>query len=148
MEITKESLVPNIKKQLVEYTYKIVGCMHTVYKEMAAGLPEPIFQECLQLCLTEQGFTSHREYRHNPTFHGNVLSAHVKLDLMVEGSRGNIVIECKSIQHLTDKERMQLFGYLRATEFPIGILVNFGTFPKAEIERYYFDRKKNLIYAF
>ena len=141
-------LTEDLRKQLVDYTYKIVGCMHTVYKEVATGLPEPIFQECLEIALSEQGFVTHREYQHSPVFHGVTLSSHIRLDFIVEGARGNVIIECKSIQNLTDRERMQLFGYMRATEFPIGILVNFGSFPKAEIERYYFDRKKNLISAF
>lgn len=142
------TLDTTLKSQLVDYTYEIVGCMHSVYKEIAAGLPEPIFQECLQITLQEKGYTSHREYKHQPTYHGKMLSSHVKLDIMVEGNKGNVIIECKSINCLTDKERMQIFGYMRATQFPIGLLVNFGTFPKAEIERYYFDRKNNQIFAF
>lgn len=35
-------------------------------------------------------------------------------------------------------EHYQTFGYLRATKFPIGILVNFGAERRAQIERYYF----------
>lgn len=36
------------------------------------------------------------------------------------------------------KEQYQTFGYLRGSSFPIAILVNFGTWPKAQIERYYY----------
>ena len=67
---------------------------------------------------------------------------------MIPLERGNIVIECKSISKITEKERFQAFGYLRATLFPIAILVNFGTWPKAQIERYYFDRKNMIVHAF
>lgn len=68
------------------------------------------------------------------------------LDLMMPMNRGNVIIECKSIKELSSRERYQTFGYLRATEFPIAILVNFGSWPKAEIERYYY--KDGVIRAF
>ena len=60
------------------------------------------------------------------------------MDMVVMMPRGNVIIECKSIKTITDKEQFQTFGYLRGTLFPIAILVNFGTWPKAQIERYYF----------
>jgi len=49
---------------------------------------------------------------------------------------------------LGDRERYQLYGYLRGTGFPIGILVNFGSWPKAEIERYYYNPTTKEIRAF
>ena len=60
------------------------------------------------------------------------------MDMAVMMPRGNVIIECKSIKAITDKEQFQTFGYLRDTSFPIAILVNFGTWPKAQIERYYY----------
>ena len=62
------------------------------------------------------------------------------MDLVVESPMGNIIIECKALTQLTEKEHYQTFGYLRATGWPIAILVNFGTERRAQIERYYFDQ--------
>ncbi len=70
------------------------------------------------------------------------------MDILVPTPTCNVVVECKAIARLTEKERLQLFGYLRGTEFPIGLLVNFGTYPKAQIERYYYDKNTNTIKAF
>lgn len=67
---------------------------------------------------------------------------------MVERSRGNIIVEAKAIEVLTKKERSQLFGYMVGTGFPIGLLVNFATYPKPTIERYYFDKKDMTLTAF
>jgi len=36
---------------------------------------------------------------------------------------------------LTDEHRAQVQNYLKATKFKLGLLVNFGHFPKLEIER-------------
>lgn len=67
---------------------------------------------------------------------------------MLERSRGNIIIECKAIEEIGERERHQLFSYLIGTQFPIGILVNFASYPKAEIEKYYYDRKDGTITPF
>ena len=68
--------------------------------------------------------------------------------VMVEKSRGNIIVETKAIENLGPHERQQLFSYMIGTEFPIGILVNFATYPKAQIEKYYFDKRDMTITYF
>lgn len=149
MQISKAPLDEAFRRRLIDITYRIVGCMHETYKELAPGLPETVFQECLLKALHDAGFYgAEREYVHHPVFRGVVLSSFVKLDIFVPSQECNVVIECKSISALTDRERLQLFGYLRATEFPIGLLVNFGTYPKAQIERYYYNKSTHSISAF
>ena len=146
MEIRKESLPEVLQKQLKEYVYGVIGIMHYVHKELGPGQPEYIYQEAFAKKLDKEGFTLKKEYQHHPIFEGEPLESFVKMDHVVIMPRGNVIIECKSIKQLTDKERFQTYGYLRATEFPIAILVNFGTWPKAEIERYYY--KDGVIRAF
>lgn len=149
MYVSKDKMSDMLRQKLVNYCYDVIGCMHETYKELSPGLPEPIFQESLLIALHEAGYKDAvREYHHYPIFRGQKLSSHIQLDIMVPKQGRKIVIECKSISRLGDKERLQLFGYLRATEFPVGILVNFGSYPKAEIERYYYDAKTNSIKAF
>ncbi len=149
MYISKEQLSSTLRNSLVDFCYDIIGCIHDTYKELSPGMPEPVYQESLLIALREKGYTDAvREYHHNPCFRGKQLNSHIQLDIMVPKQGRNLVIECKSIMKIGDKERLQLYGYLRATEFPIGILVNFGTFPRAEIERYYYDCKTNMIKAF
>ena len=148
MEISKHPLEEELRKQLISYCYPIIGCMHIVHEDLGPGLPEYIYQEAFCKFLSNKGMEVIKEYQHHPEFKGETLESFVKMDIMVPLDRGNIIIECKSIKQITDKEQFQLFGYLRATQFPIGILVNFGSWPKAQIERYYFDRKNKRIHAF
>lgn len=149
MEISRDLLDESLRQSLVDYCYDIIGCMHQVYAELAAGLPEPIFQEALLIAIQNTGYVdAKREYQHYPVFRGHVLRSHIQMDIVVPKQGRNIVVECKSISRLTDKERLQLWGYLRGTGFPVGILVNFGSYPKAEIERYYYDSKNNTVKAF
>jgi GxxExxY protein len=41
----------------------------------------------------------------------------------------------KAASALTDEHRAQLLNYLHATGFELGLLVNFGHYPKLEYER-------------
>ena len=134
------------RQELVKATYDLVGCLHEVYKELGSGLPEYIYQEAVAKMLKAQGLTFHKEMKFHPMFMGEPLEAYIKMDLVVESLVGNIIVECKALTQLTEKEHYQTFGYLRATKFPIAILVNFGTERRAQIERYYFCEGK--LYVF
>ena len=140
--ITREPVDATLKKQLVEYVYNIIGCMYYVHENMGPGLHEYCYQEALNKKLKEHFSNTHKEFEFHPVFEGQPLESFVKMDLMIEDKRGNVIVECKSIKEITDKERYQTFGYLRATGFPIALLVNFGTWPKAQIERYYYHDNK------
>ena len=128
------------RQQLVQVSYEVVGCIHEVYKQLGGGLPEYIYQEALAKQLRSKGLIFHKELQYHPLFNGEPLEAFLKMDLVVESPMGNIIIECKALTQLTEKEHYQTFGYLRATGWPIAILVNFGTERRAQIERYYFDQ--------
>lgn len=134
------------RSELIKASYDVVGCIYEVYKQLGAGLPEYIYQEALTKQLTKQGLPVHKEFQFHPTFNGEPLEAYLKMDLVVESPVGNIIIECKAITQLAEKEHYQTFGYLRATKFPIGILVNFGTERRAQIERYHYANGKLFVF--
>ena len=48
---------------------------------------------------------------------------------------GKIVVELKAAKQLCAENRAQLMNYLKATGLRLGLLVNFGHYPKAEVER-------------
>ena len=134
------------RSELIKASYNVVGCIYEVYKQLGAGLPEYIYQEALTKQLTKQGLTVHKEFQFHPTFNGEPLEAYLKMDLVVESPVGNIIVECKAITQLAETEHYQTFGYLRATKFPIAILVNFGTERRAQIERYHFANGKLFVF--
>ena len=144
----KDILAPALKKELQDYVYDIIGYMIDVSKELPCGLPEYIYQEAFDTILREHNIDSHKEYRHYPLFHGKRMDSFLRMDFMVERSRGNIVIECKALDKITNHERQQLFSYMIASEFPIGLLVTFAHYPTPYIERYYFDKKDMTVTAF
>jgi GxxExxY protein len=46
-----------------------------------------------------------------------------------------ILIEIKAVSALAAEHRAQLHNYLKATGLRLGLLVNFGHYPKLEYER-------------
>lgn len=126
------------RQQLVQATYDVVGCLHDVYRQLGPGLPEYIYQEALAKSFTAKGLTFNKEQEFHPLFMGQPLETYLKMDLVVDASIGKIIIECKAITQLSEREHYQTFGYLRATQYPVAILVNFGTDHRAQIERYHY----------
>ena len=46
-----------------------------------------------------------------------------------------VIVELKAVSALTDEHRAQVQIYLRAAKLRLGLLVNFGHYPKLEYER-------------
>ena len=128
-----------LKSNLIQATYGIIGAMIEVYKNLGAGMPEYIYQEALLTELQANGFTAHKELEYHPIYKGKPLNAYLKMDLVVVTPIGNVIVECKALSALTEREHYQTFGYMRGTGWPVAILVNFGASPRAQIERFYND---------
>ena len=58
---------------------------------------------------------------------------------------GDIIVELKSVTHLSSVHRAQLCNYLRLTRKPIGLLINFGE-ESLIGERWAFDEYTNECY--
>ena len=127
------------KTELVNACYPIIGAIFEVYKTLGPGLPEYIYQEALLTELSRTGLPTHKELEYHPTYKGKPLNAYLKMDLVVETPIGNVIVECKALSALTEREHYQTFGYMRGTGWPVAILVNFGASPRAQIERFYND---------
>ncbi len=115
-----------------EQSYKIMGACFEVYKEKGCGFLEAVYQECLALEFTDQDIPFAAQQRLNLTYKGRPLKQTYEPDFVCYGK---IILEIKAVATLTDEHRAQLHNYLRATGHRLGLLVNFGHYPKVESER-------------
>ena len=89
----------------------------------------------LAAALAERGipFESQREL--TLTYKGRTLRKTYRPDLICYGK---IVVELKSVRELAPEHEAQIINYLRATGFHLGLLVNFGSYPKADVRSFVF----------
>ena len=121
-------------KELIygEEAYRIMGACFEVYKEKGCGFLEAVFQECLELELSDQGIPFVAQPQLKLTYKGRPLRHTYTPDFVCYDK---IVVEIKAVSALTDEHRAQVHNYLRATGHRLGLLVNFGHFPKVQSER-------------
>lgn len=112
--------------------YAIQGAVFDVYREMGCGFLEPVYQKCLEKELKVRGIPFEPQKELCLSYKGEVLNLTYKPDLICYG---NIIVELKAVKDIDDIHRAQVFNYLKATGLRLGLLVNFGHYPKATVER-------------
>jgi GxxExxY protein len=116
-----------------EETYAILGACFEVYREKGCGFLEAVYQECLEMEF-ELRNVSARSLVSLPVFYkGRQLKKTYIADFLCFDC---VLVELKAVSALTDEHRAQVQNYLRATGLRVGLLVNFGHFPKVEHERF------------
>jgi len=121
-------------KELIyeELTYKLRGALFGVYKEKGCGFLEDVYQECLEIELNLQEIQFDAQYPLKLEYKGQPLRKAYIPDFICFGK---IIVEIKAVKEITDEHRAQLQNYLKATEYKLGLLVNFGHYPQVQIER-------------
>ena len=116
-----------------EETYKILGACFEVYKQKGSGFLEPVYQECLEIEFAFHKISYETQKELFLEYRGQRLKSTYKPDFICFDK---IIVEIKAVSNLVDEHRAQLLNYLHATGFQVGLLVNFGHFPKIEHERF------------
>jgi GxxExxY protein len=113
-------------------SHRIMGTCFEVYREMGCGFVEPVYQECLGLEFENQGIPVRAEVQLALRHKGKLLKQKYKPDFICFDL---IILEIKAVKELTPEHRAQVHNYLHATGYRLGLLVNFGYYPKVEYER-------------
>ena len=113
-----------------EESYAIQGAIFAVYKEMGSGFLEAVYQECLERELKARGIPFKSQAEIQIFYNGVPLRQTYRADMVCYDK---IILELKAVRNLLPEHSAQLQNYLRATGMRLGLLVNFGHFPKAEI---------------
>ncbi len=124
----------NAKKELLfkEECYVIQGAIFDVYKEMGCGFLEAVYQECLEKELSKRDIPFQSQVELQLSYKGEQLCQTYKPDFICNDK---IIVEIKAVKELASEHKAQLLNYLKATGLELGMLVNFGSYPKVEIVR-------------
>ena len=112
---------------------RIIGCAIEVHKLMGAGLLESVYRECMIVELRNAHLHFEAERCINLTYRGVPINTRLRLDLLVKGM---VVVELKAIERLHPIHQAQVITYLKLTNCPAGLLLNFNvTVMKAGVKR-------------
>ena len=112
--------------------YQIQGAIFEVYREMGCGFLEAVYQECLEKEFSQRKIPFIAQNELNLTYKGTPLKQKYKPDFICYRQ---IIVELKAVKGIAPEHKAQVINYLKATGIKLGLLVNFGTYPKASITR-------------
>ena len=106
-----------------ELSYKIIGCAYDVHKILGPGLLESTYEKCLCFEFEKLGIKYERQKELPIHYKGMTLDNGYRIDILVEDK---IVIELKSVDILQPIHSAQLLTYLKLSQKPLGLLINFN----------------------
>ncbi len=100
-----------------------IGCAITVHRVLGPGYAESVYENALTIELTKQGLEFNRQMAVRVIYDGQTVGEG-KTDIVVAGC---VLLELKTVEELTKLHHAQVRSYLKATNLPIGLLINFNS---------------------
>ena len=94
-----------------------------LHKKLGPGLLESVYEIILVKLLSKKGLYVQRQVAIPVEFEGEHFDEGFRADLFIEGE---VIIELKSVEKITDAHKKQLLTYIKLTNTKLGYLLNFG----------------------
>lgn len=115
-----------------EECYQLQGAVFEVYRELGCGFLEAVYQECLSKEFARRNIPYAAQQELQLFYKGELLRQTYIPDFICYAG---IIVEIKALSATTGAHKAQVMNYLKATGVRLGLLVNFGNYPKATVER-------------
>ena len=117
--------------KLEQETFDVRGAVFEVYKTLGSGFLEEVYQNALEeeLKLRKIPFVAKKELHID--YKGRDCGVYIPDFICFD----KVIVEIKAVDSLHDRHVAQVMNYLYATGFELGLLVNFGAYPKVDIRR-------------
>ncbi len=112
-----------LNPEIDEITGDVVAAAIRVHKALGPGLLERAYREALVHALRDKGREVEAEVPVHVMFEGHQLGRAFRIDLLVDGT---VVVELKSVLQILDIHEAQVHTYLRLTDKPVALLLNFN----------------------
>jgi GxxExxY protein len=106
-----------------EHSQRIIGACIEVHRHLGPGLLESAYEECLAYELRSLNLRYERQVPLRVSYKGISLARGYRIDLVVEGT---VIVEVKATEELSPVHHAQVITYLKLTQLPVALLVNFG----------------------
>lgn len=119
--------------------YQIVGAAMEVHDYLGHGFLEAVYHESLEREFEIRDIPYESQKILQINYKGKPLSKEYIADFVCHGQ---IIVEIKALDTLNSREHAQIINYLKATGYPVGLLINFGCQKKLEWKRFANTEKK------
>lgn len=110
-------------KDIEAITGDVLDVALRLHKQLGPGLLESVYEAVLAAKLASMGYGVSRQKPVDIEFEGLLLESAFRVDLLVDE---RLIVEIKSVENLSPVHAKQLLTYLRLTNRPVGLLINFG----------------------
>ncbi len=94
-----------------------------LHRDLGPGLLETVYETVLAGQLAREGYKVNRQVPIDIQYDGLRFEAAFRIDILVEDT---LLIEIKSVDRLHAAHAKQVLTYLRLTNQPVGLLINFS----------------------
>ena len=112
------------KLLLKDEVFAIVGAALEVHNALGCGFLEPVYQEALEIEFDFRKIPYDRQKQLPINYKDHQLKKVYMADFVVYEQ---IVVEIKALNNLSSLEESQLLNYLKAGNYKVGVLINFGS---------------------
>lgn len=104
-----------------ELSYKIVGILMDIHRELGNRYQEKYYQRAIAVALKKNGLNFKQQLPVNLNYDGEKIGRY-SLDFLVENK---VILEIKCVPELKPIDFKQILAYLKAKKIELGILANF-----------------------
>lgn len=119
-------------------TYQIRGACFEVWKKFGGAFKESIIDKALTEELTLKGLSVDDQKKIDVFYKDKKVGTYIP-DKIINNS---ILLELKCKPFITKEDERQFWLYLKATDYKLGLLINFGS-EKLEIRRRIYDKARS-----
>ncbi len=109
-------------KQIENLAYEVIGAAIEVHRVLGSGFLEEIYHKALREEFLMREIPHKFEYPVKVDYKGRPVGEG-KLDFLVGES---LIIELKAVQNLIPIHEAQVLSYLKMTNYPLALLINFN----------------------
>ena len=104
--------------------YAIIGAAIEVHRVLGPGFLEAVYQEAFEIELLERGIPFQPQKEMLIFYKGRQPRKTYMADAVCYNQ---VIVELKALTKLSGQEESQILNYLKATQFRVGVLINFGS---------------------
>ena len=107
-----------------EETYKIIGSLFEVHKNLGKGFSEIVYKDALEFEFQELNIPYEREKEYSVSYKDTILKHKFYADFVIFDS---IILEIKATECFNNSHYNQCLNYLKVSGNELALLVNFNT---------------------